>query len=145
MVFNKLRHYNLKMNPLMCAFGVTSGKFFDFIVKHRGIEVDQSKIKVIQSIPEPRNIHKLKSLQGQLAFIKRFISNIVGRCQPFNQLMKNDTSFIWDDACRNTFESIKRYLASPPILGAHVPKKPLISSYTLPHKRVSFEHSWHKK
>ena len=47
MVFNKLQHYNLKMNPLKCAFGVTSGKFLDFIVKHCGIEVDQSKIKAI--------------------------------------------------------------------------------------------------
>ncbi|KAM1230603.1 hypothetical protein ACFX1T_040662 [Malus domestica] len=47
MVFDKLRHYNLKMNRLKCAFGVTSGKFLGFIVKHHGIEVDQSKIKVI--------------------------------------------------------------------------------------------------
>ncbi|KAM1291749.1 hypothetical protein ACFX13_019139 [Malus domestica] len=61
-VFERLRKYNLKMNPLKCAFGVTSGKFLGFIVKHRGIEVDQSKIKVIQSMPEPRNLHELKSL-----------------------------------------------------------------------------------
>ncbi|KAM1024584.1 hypothetical protein EV2_038916 [Malus domestica] len=40
-VFEKLQKYNLKMNPLKCAFGVTSGKFLDFIVKHRGNEVDQ--------------------------------------------------------------------------------------------------------
>ncbi|KAM3016254.1 hypothetical protein FF2_000296 [Malus domestica] len=39
-VFERLRKYNLKMNPLKCAFGVTSGKFLGFIVKHRGIEVD---------------------------------------------------------------------------------------------------------
>ncbi|KAM1693092.1 hypothetical protein COP1_032428 [Malus domestica] len=65
-VFERLRKYNLKMNPLKCAFGVTSGKFLGFIVKHRGIEVDQSKIKAIQSMPEPRNLHELKSLQGRL-------------------------------------------------------------------------------
>ncbi|KAM2449008.1 hypothetical protein PS1_019147 [Malus domestica] len=56
-VFKRLRKYNLKMNPLKCAFAVTSGKFLSFIVKHRGIEVDQSKIKAIQSMPEPRNLH----------------------------------------------------------------------------------------
>ena len=31
-VFNRLRRYQLKMNPLKCAFGVTSGKFLGFIV-----------------------------------------------------------------------------------------------------------------
>ena len=35
------------MNPLKCAFGVTSGKFLGFIVRHCGIEVDQSKIATI--------------------------------------------------------------------------------------------------
>ena len=38
------------MNPLKCAFGVTSGKFIGFVVKHRGIEIDQAKVKVIQDI-----------------------------------------------------------------------------------------------
>ncbi|KAM2301621.1 hypothetical protein ACFX1S_032518 [Malus domestica] len=125
-VFERLRKYNLKMNPLKCAFGVTSEKFFGFIVKHRGIEVDQSKIKAIQSMPEPRNLHELKSLQGRLAFIRRFISNLAGRCQPFSRLMKKDVPFVWDEACHNTFESIKKYLSSPPVLGAPVPGKPLI-------------------
>ncbi|KAL6189068.1 hypothetical protein ACLB2K_040458 [Fragaria x ananassa] len=55
-VFDRLREYQLKMNPLKCAFGVSSGKFVGFIVKHRGIEVDQSKIKVIQEMPEPTNL-----------------------------------------------------------------------------------------
>ncbi|KAB2608599.1 S2-RNase [Pyrus ussuriensis x Pyrus communis] len=126
MVFDKLQHYNLKRNPLKSAFGVTSRKFLGFIIKHRGIEVDQLKIKAIQSMPKPRNIHKLKSLQGRLTFIRRFISNLTGHCQLFSRLMKNDTSLIWDDRCHNAFESIKRYLASPLILGAPMPRKPLI-------------------
>ncbi|KAM0966919.1 hypothetical protein ACFX2C_022616 [Malus domestica] len=75
---------------------------------------------------EPRNLHELKSLQGQLAFIKRFISNLAERYQPFSRLMKNDASFVWDDACRNAFESIKMYLASPPVLGAPMLGKLLI-------------------
>ena len=55
-VFNRLRKYQLKMNPLKCAFGVTSGKFLGFIVRHQGIEVDQSKIDAIQRMPEPKNL-----------------------------------------------------------------------------------------
>ncbi|KAM2564753.1 hypothetical protein TB2_013013 [Malus domestica] len=125
-VFERLRKYNLKMNPLKCAFDVTSGKFIGFIVKHRGIELDQSNIKAIQSMPEPRNLHELKSLQGWLAFIRCFISNLAGRCQPFSQLMKKDVPFVWDKACNNAFESIKKYLSSPPVMGAPVPGKPLI-------------------
>ena len=44
------------MNSLKCAFGNTFGKFLGFIVRHRGIEVDQSKIDAIQRMPEPKNL-----------------------------------------------------------------------------------------
>ena len=40
--------------------------------------------------------------------------------------MKKGAPFKWDDSCQNTFNNIKRYLLSPPALGALVPDKPLL-------------------
>ncbi|KAA0062772.1 uncharacterized protein E5676_scaffold87G00330 [Cucumis melo var. makuwa] len=60
----------LRMNPLKCAFGVTSEKFLGFIVRHRGIEIDQSKIDTIQKMPRPKSLHDLRNLQGRLAYIR---------------------------------------------------------------------------
>ena len=39
--------------------------------------------------------------------------------------MKN-VLFVWDKACHNTFESIKKYLANPTIIGVPMVGKPLI-------------------
>ncbi|KAM1282567.1 hypothetical protein ACFX2H_022911 [Malus domestica] len=94
-------------------------------------------------MPQPRNLHELKSLQGRLAFIKRFISNLAGRCQPFSRLMKKDVPFVWDKACHNAFESIKKYFSSPPVLGAPVPRKLLILYIAA--QKVQLEHSWRKR
>ncbi|KAI5347393.1 hypothetical protein L3X38_015272 [Prunus dulcis] len=125
-VFDRLQKHQLKMNPLKCAFGVTSGKFLGFVVRHCGIEIDPSKIKAILEIPPPRTLRQLRGLQGRLAYIRRFISNLCGRCQPFTRLMKKDTPFIWDQACQNAFDSIKAYLLKPPVLIAPIKGKPLI-------------------
>ncbi|KAL0308879.1 UNVERIFIED_CONTAM: Transposon Tf2-12 polyprotein [Sesamum radiatum] len=125
-VFERLRRYQLKMNPSKCAFGVTSEKFLGFIVRQRGIEIEQAKIDAILRMPEPRNIHELKSLQGKLAYLRRFISNLAGRCQPFSRLMKKDIPFQWGEACDKAFKSIKSYLMKPPVLVAPVPGRPLI-------------------
>ncbi|KAL0418920.1 UNVERIFIED_CONTAM: hypothetical protein Sradi_1305500 [Sesamum radiatum] len=114
------------MNPSKCAFGVTSRKFLGFIVRQRSIEIEQVKIDAILRMLEPRNIHELKSLQGKLAYIRRFISNLVGRCQPFSRLMKKDVLFQWDETCDKAFKSIKSYLMKPPILVTPVPGHPLI-------------------
>ena len=61
-VFNRLRKYQLKMNPRKCTFGMTSGKFLGFIVRHCGIEIDQSKSEAIQKMPKPKNQRKLRGL-----------------------------------------------------------------------------------
>ena len=89
-VFERLRKCQLKMNPLKCAFGVTSGKFLGFVVRHKGIKIDQSKIKAVQDMPEPKNLKELRALQGHLAYIRRFISNLAGCCHPFSHLIKKE-------------------------------------------------------
>ena len=114
------------MNPLKCAFGVTSGKFLGFVVRHRGIEIDPTKIKAIQEMPPPRNLRELKGLQGRLAYIRRFISNLAGRCQPFSKLMKKGVPFEWDQSCQNAFDRIKGYLMKPPVLMSPIKGKPLL-------------------
>ncbi|XP_070036138.1 uncharacterized protein [Nicotiana tomentosiformis] len=77
-------------------------------------------------MPEPRDIHELKSLQRKLAYLRRFMSNLAGRCQPFSRLMKKGVPFKWDQACSNAFESIKSYFMKPLILAAPILGKPLI-------------------
>lgn len=46
--FDRLRRYDLRLNPAKCAFEVLAGKLLGFIVNKRGIELDPSKIKTIQ-------------------------------------------------------------------------------------------------
>ncbi|KAG9453426.1 hypothetical protein H6P81_006330 [Aristolochia fimbriata] len=125
-VFERLRRFQLKMNPLKCAFSVTSEKFIGFIVHHRRTEIDQSKINAIQKMPERKNVSKLKSFQGYLTYIRRFISNLARRCQSFSRLLKKDTPFEWDYSCRNAFNNIKASLTKPLVVVAPIVDRPLL-------------------
>jgi len=95
------------MNPLKCAFGVTSEKLLSFIVHHRGTKIYQSKIRAIQEMPELKNLKELHDLQGRSAYIQRFISNLAGRCHPFIHLMKKGAPFEWDESRHAAFEQVK--------------------------------------
>ena len=46
-MFTMLRKYNMKLNPAKCAFGVGSKKFLGFMVNHRGIEANSSKVQAL--------------------------------------------------------------------------------------------------
>jgi len=59
----RLRKYWLKLNLAKCTFGVKSGKLFDFIVSHKGIEIDPDKVKAILKMPE---LHTEKQVWGFL-------------------------------------------------------------------------------
>lgn len=53
--FRTLRQYKMKLNPTKCAFGVSSGKFFGFMVSQRGIEANPEKIRAITEMQPPQN------------------------------------------------------------------------------------------
>jgi len=125
-MFNIIRAYQLKMNPTKSFLGVSSGKFLGFIVTSKGIHLDPDKVKAIQNANPPKNLKELRGLQGRLAYIRRFIANLSGRCQPFTRLVKKGVSFVWDKACQEAFEDIKRYLTKPPVLVGPTLGKPFL-------------------
>ncbi|KAL0378904.1 UNVERIFIED_CONTAM: hypothetical protein Sradi_3195900 [Sesamum radiatum] len=130
------------MNPSKCAFGVTSEMFFEFIIRQRDIEIEQAKIHAILRMSAPRNILELKSLQGKLAYLRRFISNLAGRCQLFSRLMKKDVPFEWDEVCDKAFKSINSYLMKPPVLVAPVHGCPLILYVAAQERSIGILLAW---
>jgi len=48
--FERMCRYGLKMNPLKCAFGVSTGKFLGFIIHDKGIEIDLKRIEKIKGV-----------------------------------------------------------------------------------------------
>eukprot|EP01018_Ginkgo_biloba_P020209 Gb_20467 [translate_table: standard] len=84
-------------------------------------------------MPPPKNLKQLRSLQGKIQAIRRFISQLVDKCHPFTHLLKKDTVFHWSDECQQ-FEQLKQYLLNMPVLVSPTPEKPLLLyiSATLP-------------
>ena len=82
------RKHGLKMNPNKCAFGVSAGQFFGFMVHQRGIEISRRSIDAINKIVAPTNKTELQSLTAKINFIRRFISNLSGKIRAFSHLLK---------------------------------------------------------
>ena len=53
------------MNPLKCAFGLSSGKFLGLIVRHLGIEIDPVKMMTIQP---PKKISRSSRVSREHTF-----------------------------------------------------------------------------
>ncbi|XP_070022994.1 uncharacterized protein [Nicotiana sylvestris] len=102
--FQRLRKYNLKLNPTKCTFGVPSGKLLGFKVSRRGIKLDPSKIKAIQELPPPRNKTEVMSLKEQAIYYlsKKFTSYEV----KYTHLERTFYALTW------VAQKLKHYLSS---------------------------------
>ncbi|XP_070010242.1 uncharacterized protein [Nicotiana sylvestris] len=124
--FDRLRRYNLKLNPTKCAFGVRIGKLLGFIVSRRRIELDPSKFKAIQELQPPNSKKDVMSFLGNLNYISCFKAQSAVICEPIFKMLKNDAETSCTEDCQKTFDKIKEYLSTLPILVPPEPGRPLL-------------------
>jgi hypothetical protein len=76
------------MNPLKCAFGVSTKKFLGFIVHEARIEVDPKRIESIRRIQEPTCKKEVQSLLGKVNYLRWFISNLARKVESLLLLVR---------------------------------------------------------
>lgn len=72
-LFERLRKYQLKLNPGRCIFKVKTMKLLGYMVSNKVIEVHPIKVKVIQDMPVPKIKKEIKGFLKRLNYIARFI------------------------------------------------------------------------
>ncbi|KAK1613580.1 hypothetical protein QYE76_019097 [Lolium multiflorum] len=117
-VLDRTRKFGLRMNPKKCAFGVTAGQFLGFLVHERGIQIGLKSQEAVRTMQPPTTKKELQRLIGKINFVRRFISNLSGRIEPFMALVKtkSDDEFHWGAEQQQAFDEIKRYLTTPLVL-----------------------------
>jgi len=86
------------------------------MVSDSRIEVDQSKIEVIEKLPFPSNLKALRSFLGHAGFYGRFIKKISKIARPLGSLLVKDAPFIFLEECLMAFNTLKIALTEMPIL-----------------------------
>ena len=116
--FELLCTYGMKLNPLKCAFGISSGKFLGFMVTQRGIESNPIQLRAIiesHALPSKKGVQQLI---GQLAALRHFISCFTDQLKPFFTTLKGSKMTEWNKECDQAFIEIKKYLTEPPVLAS---------------------------
>ncbi|KAL0374129.1 UNVERIFIED_CONTAM: Retrovirus-related Pol polyprotein from transposon gypsy [Sesamum radiatum] len=114
--FEIMRAYGMKLNPSKCTFGVRGGKFLGYMVSERGIEANPEKIEAIAGLRSPKTLKEVQKLTGKIASLSRFISRSADRSMLSFKSLGKAKEFKWTDECEQALQSLKQYLATPPLL-----------------------------
>ncbi|KAK1644274.1 hypothetical protein QYE76_062079 [Lolium multiflorum] len=82
----------------------------------RGIEVDRAKVEAIEKMPYPRDVKGIRSVLGHAGFYRRFIKDFSKISKPLTNLLQKDVPFVFDDDCKEAFETLKKALTTAPIV-----------------------------
>jgi ribonuclease HI len=124
--FANMRDARLRLNPEKCVFGVRQGKILGYLVSHRGIEANPSKIQDIVNMTPPQSARDVQRLTGRLAALNRFISKSAERSLPFLKMLRGTKDFAWGPEQAATFASLKQHLSELAILTSPNPSLPLL-------------------
>ena len=109
---------NLVLNWEKCHFMVNQGIVLGHIISKKGIEVDKAKIEMISKLPSPTNVKIVRQFLVHAGFYRRFIMDFSKIAKPLYKLLEKDAKFIWDQDCQRSFEELKAYLTTTPIMKA---------------------------
>lgn len=109
-VLERTRKHGLRMNPKKCVFRVIVGQLLGFLVHEQGIELGEKSQTTVRKMVPPTMKKELQKLIGKINFVRRFISNLSGRIEPFMPLIKikEDGDFRWgqtSSGCSNRLKS----------------------------------------
>ena len=124
-MFEILRKYQMKLNPLKYAFRVGSEKFLGFMVNQQGIEANPEKIKAFLEMSSPKKPKEVMKLAGRVAALRRFMSRATNRCAPFFDVLKRFKKFEWTDKGEQAFQALKEHLGRLSLLSKLVDREKL--------------------
>lgn len=116
-VLHAIRKAGLSLKPEKCHFGYEELKFLGHVVSHAGIRPDPEKTSAVAAFPTPTNKHDLRRFLGLCAYYRRFVNNFSKIAAPLNELIKDDTPFVWGPDQRYAFDTLRKHLQAPPVLG----------------------------
>nr|CAN71546.1 hypothetical protein VITISV_038074 [Vitis vinifera] len=117
-VLNRCIEKDLVLNWEKCHFMVHQGIVLGHIIFEKGIEVNKAKVELIVKLPSPTTVKGVRQFLGHVGFYRRFIKDFSKLSKPLCELLAKDAKFIWDERCQKSFDQLKQFLTTTPIVRA---------------------------
>lgn len=106
----------LSVNLKKCQFFKTEVKILGFQVSSQGIAIDEGKIRLIQSLKEPKGVADLRSILGVLSWLRRFVPNFAKIAVPLTSLLSKSAEWKWENEQEIALETLKKAFVENAVL-----------------------------
>ena len=113
---DRLRQFNLRLNPAKCVFGLKQVKLLGYIVSQEGLKADPDKVSAILKMAAPANLNEVRSFLGMANYYRTCIPDFAHTVEPLVELTRKNSKFFWSAQHQQAFDSLKKSLASDQVM-----------------------------
>ncbi|GBG77967.1 hypothetical protein CBR_g25898 [Chara braunii] len=115
-VLQVLKEAQLHLNLEKSEFGRNSVIYLGHRLSANGLEPEATKVDVIQSWPQPANVHELRSFLGLASYYRKFVPKFSIIAHPLSRLTSKNVAYAWCEKCESAFQALKEALVSHYVL-----------------------------
>jgi len=106
----------MKIHLKKCEFVVMSVVYLRHKILPNGIMVHCTKVVAILEMPNPIDVHTLRSFIGLCNYHRIYVQDFSTIAHPLYALLKKDVAWTWSDEAQEAFNTLKEKLSKFPIL-----------------------------
>ena len=126
LLFQTLKNEGVKLKLIKCNLARQSIKFLGHVIENGKVHPINDNLVAIKEFERPKTKKNVRQILGKINFYRRFIDHCTQRLAPLHNLLKKDIKFEWTEECENSFNDIKLYLCSSPILAIYDRQKDIV-------------------
>ncbi len=115
-LFKRLHKVNMKIHPKKREFVVISVVYLGHKILPNGIMVHWAKVEAILEMPNPTDVHTLRSFTGLCNYYKIYVQDFSSIVHLVYALLKRDVAWTWSEEAQEAFNTLKEKLLKFPIL-----------------------------
>ncbi len=115
-LFKRLHEVNMKIHLKKCEFVVTLVVYLGHIILPNGIMVHWAKVITILEMPNPTDVHTLRSFIEPCNYYGIYVQNFSIITHPLYTLLKKDVAWTWSEEAKEAFNTLKEKLSKFSIL-----------------------------
>ena len=106
-LLERLTWGGLKLSSLKSSMFLKSTKFLGHVISKDGIQIDENRIKAIQTLQPPTSVKKLQKFIGIMNYNRSFIKGFAEMTAPLYNLLRKGVKYEWTKECQESFDKLK--------------------------------------
>lgn len=120
-----LQEQGLKLNTNKCCFAQREVTYLGHRISNNSIKPINDNLIALKDFPEPKTRKNIRQFLGKVNFYLKYIPRSAMTLEPLHNLLRKNVKFVWSDECKKSFEEVKEYLCTTPVLAIFDPNKPI--------------------